>query len=77
VWPDQAGWYSILTGLALLYVSYVLGSVPEDDAAMFVAVALAVTGISSAGCVPSSSGGPTRRKCLRSRWTKRPLISVA
>ncbi len=41
-----AGWSSILTGLALLYVAYVLGSVSEDDAAaMPVGVALGVTGI--------------------------------
>jgi hypothetical protein len=42
----SAGWYSVLIGLALLYVSYLLGSVPEDDAAgMPVAIALAVTGV--------------------------------
>jgi hypothetical protein len=42
----SAGWYSVLTGLALLYVSYLLGSVSEDDAAaMPVALALAVTAI--------------------------------
>jgi hypothetical protein len=41
----SAGWYSVLTGLALLYVSYVLGSIPGDAAAPFVAVALAVTGV--------------------------------
>ena len=41
----SAGWYSILTGLALLYVSYVLGSVSGDDAAApFVAVAFVVMG---------------------------------
>ena len=43
----SAGWYSILTGSALLYVAYLLGSVPGDDdsAAPFVAVALAATGV--------------------------------
>lgn len=43
----SAGWYSILTGLALLYVAYVLGSVSwsTDRAAPFVAVALAATGL--------------------------------
>ena len=42
----SVGWYSVLTGLALLYASYLLGSVSEDDAAaMPVAIALAVTGI--------------------------------
>jgi glycerol uptake facilitator-like aquaporin len=40
----SAGWYSILTGLALLYVAYALGSVSGDEAAPFVAIALAVTG---------------------------------
>jgi hypothetical protein len=44
------GWYPFLTGSALLYVSYLLGSVSEDDAAaMPVAVALAVTGIWQVG----------------------------
>ena len=41
----SAGWYSILTGLALLAVSYALGSVSGDAAAPFVAVGLAVTGL--------------------------------
>jgi glycerol uptake facilitator-like aquaporin len=38
------GWYSVLTGLALLYVAYALGSVSGDAAAPIVALALAVTG---------------------------------
>ena len=39
------GWYSILTGLALLFVAYGLSSVAEDDAAApIVAVVLAVLG---------------------------------
>ena len=42
----SAGWYSVLTGLALLFVAYALGSVSQDDAAApFVAAALAVTGV--------------------------------
>jgi glycerol uptake facilitator-like aquaporin len=42
----SAGWYSVLTGLALLFVAYALGSVSEDDAAApFVAIALAVAGV--------------------------------
>lgn len=43
----SAGWYAVLTGLALLYAAFMVGSVPGDDdaAAMFVAVALAVTGV--------------------------------
>ena len=43
----SAGWYSILTGLVLLYVAYLLGSVAweADRAAPFVAVVLAVTGV--------------------------------
>jgi hypothetical protein len=41
----SAGWCSVVTGSALLYVSSLLGSASEDDAAaMPVAVALAVTG---------------------------------
>ena len=42
-----AGWYSILTGLVLLYVAYLLGPVSweYDRAAPFVAVVLAVTGM--------------------------------
>jgi glucose dehydrogenase len=41
------GWYSILTGLALLFVAYLLGSVPvnDDPAALFVAIVLFVTGV--------------------------------
>jgi hypothetical protein len=40
------GWYSILTGLAMLYVAYLLGSVSGDDAvAPIVAVASGVTGV--------------------------------
>jgi hypothetical protein len=39
------GWYSILTGVAMVYVAYGLYSVAEDDAAApFVAVVLAVAG---------------------------------
>ncbi|WP_457205844.1 hypothetical protein [Nocardioides sp. P5_C9_2] len=43
----SAGWYSILTGLVLLYVAYLLGSVSwdVDRAAPFVAVAAAVAGL--------------------------------
>ncbi len=42
----SAGCYSILTGLALLYVAYVLGSVSDSDpAAPFVAVLFAVAGV--------------------------------
>lgn len=43
----SAGWYSVLTGAALLGVAYLLGSVPpgDDAAAPFVALALAVTGL--------------------------------
>jgi hypothetical protein len=41
----SAGWYSVLTGLALLYVAYLLGSGSGDAAAPFVAVALAVAGV--------------------------------
>jgi hypothetical protein len=42
----SAGWYSVLTGLALLFVAYALGTVSGDDAAALpVAVALAVTGL--------------------------------
>ena len=41
----SAGWDSILTGLAMLFAAYVLGSVSGDAAAPFVAVALAVTGV--------------------------------
>ena len=41
------GWYSILTGSALLYVALLLGSVTSesDAAAPFVAVVVAVTGL--------------------------------
>ena len=43
----SAGWYSVLTGAALLGVAYLLGSVPRGDdvAAPYVALALAVTGL--------------------------------
>ena len=43
----SAGWYSILTGGALLYLAYVLGTVSwsADRAAPFVAAACAVTGV--------------------------------
>lgn len=41
----SAGWNSVLTGLAMLFAAYVLGSVPGDAAAPFVAVTLAVTGV--------------------------------
>ena len=41
----SAGWNSILTGLAMLYVAYLLGSVSSDDAAApYVAVVSAVAG---------------------------------
>ena len=41
----SAGWNSILTGVAFVYVAYLLGSVVGDDsAAPFVAVVLAVAG---------------------------------
>ena len=40
------GWSSILTGVAMLFVAYGIGSVSDDDpAAPFVAVGLAVTGL--------------------------------
>ena len=42
----SAGWYSILTGVALAYVAYALYSVADDDpAAPFVAAVLAVAGV--------------------------------
>lgn len=43
----SAGWYSILTGLVLLYLAYVLGRIPwdVDRAATFVSVAFAATGV--------------------------------
>jgi len=42
----SAGWYSVLTGLAMLFVAYMLGAASEDDAAApFVAIVLAVTGV--------------------------------
>lgn len=43
----SAGWYSVLTGLVLLYLAYVLGRIPfeVDRAATFVSVAFAVTGL--------------------------------
>ena len=41
----SAGWGSILTGVAFVFVASLLGSVAEDDsAAPFVAVVLAVAG---------------------------------
>jgi hypothetical protein len=40
----SAGWRSVLTGLAFLYVAYLLGSVSGDEAAPIVAVVLAVAG---------------------------------
>jgi hypothetical protein len=40
------GWYSILTGVAMLYVAWVLGSVSATDAAApLVGLVLAITGI--------------------------------
>ena len=41
------GWYSVLTGLVLLYLAYVLGRIPwdVDRAAPFVSVAFAATGL--------------------------------
>jgi DMSO reductase anchor subunit len=42
----SAGWYSILTGLALLFVAYALSSAGDTDpAAPYLAVLLAVTGV--------------------------------
>jgi hypothetical protein len=43
----SAGWYAILTGLTLLYVAYLLGSVSSGDdvAAPYVAVVLGLTGV--------------------------------
>ena len=41
----SAGMYSVLTGLALLYVAILLSSVSGDKAAPFVAVTLAVAGV--------------------------------
>jgi glucose dehydrogenase len=41
----SAGWYAILTGLALLFVAYVLGTSTGDPASPFVAVVLAVAGV--------------------------------
>jgi hypothetical protein len=41
----SAGWYSVLTGVALLFVAYALGSVSGDEAAPFVAMVLAVAGV--------------------------------
>ena len=41
-----AGWYSIWTGVALLFVAYAVASVSANDrAAPFVAVVLAVTAV--------------------------------
>jgi len=40
------GWYAILTGLAMLYVAYLLGSaVQADPAALFVGLGLGVLGV--------------------------------
>jgi hypothetical protein len=42
----SAGWNSILTGVALVYAAWLVGSVNDDDrAAPFVAVLLAVAGV--------------------------------
>ena len=42
----SAGWYAILTGVAMLLVAYALGSVGHDDrAAWIVAVVLVVVGV--------------------------------
>ena len=42
----SAGWYSILTGLALLYVTSALGSVADSDsAAPYVAVLFGLAGV--------------------------------
>jgi glucose dehydrogenase len=42
----SAGWYSILTGLVLLYVAYLLSSAGDTDpAAPYIAVLFAVTGV--------------------------------
>jgi hypothetical protein len=42
----SAGWNSILTGVALVYAAWLVGSVGDDDrAAPFVAVLLAVAGV--------------------------------
>ncbi len=40
------GWYSILTGLAMLFVAYLLGSaIDTDRAALLVGLALGVVGV--------------------------------
>ncbi len=40
------GWYAILTGAAMLFVAYLLGSAVHDDrAALFVGLALGLTGV--------------------------------
>jgi hypothetical protein len=39
------GRYAVLTGAALLYLAYLLGSVSGDSVAPFVAVGLAVVGV--------------------------------
>jgi DMSO reductase anchor subunit len=42
----SAGWYAILTGVAMLFVAWALASVGgQDPAAPVVAVVLAVTGV--------------------------------
>ena len=59
----SAGWYSILTGLALLYVAYALGSVADSDpAAPYVAVVLAVAAVWQLECGVRSQ---CQRKSLR------------
>jgi hypothetical protein len=40
------GWYAILTGVAMLFVAYLLGSaVSSDPAAMWVGLVMGVTGV--------------------------------
>ena len=40
------GWYSILTGLTMIFVAYLLGpAVSTDRAALFVGLALGVVGV--------------------------------
>jgi glucose dehydrogenase len=42
----SAGWYNVLTGVAMLLVAWLLASASDHDAAApFVAVVLAVTGV--------------------------------
>ena len=40
-----SGWYSIWTGVAMIYVTLLLGTASSDPAALFVAVVLAVTSV--------------------------------